>query len=71
MIKVTDQKQSFLKTSETESHLQVQRGVSVNVDRVRLNFKLALQEETDNLMVAKAGAEVERDVIFIILGIYW
>lgn len=38
---------------------------------MRLHVEVALQEETHNLMVTKAGAEVERNVIFIVLGVYW
>lgn len=36
-----------------------------------LHVKVALQEEADHLMMTEAGAEVERSVIFVVLGIYW
>lgn len=56
---------------DTGNHLQVQRRVPVDVDSVWLHVKLALQEEADHLMMTEAGAEVERNVIFVVLGIHW
>lgn len=53
-----------------EIELQVQWCVSVDVDRVRLHVKAALQKEAHNLLVTKAGAEVERNVILIVQSIH-
>lgn len=52
-----------------EIELQVYWCVSVDVDRVRLDVKVALQKETHDVMVTKAGAEVERNVILIVLSV--
>lgn len=56
---------------DTGNHLQVQRRVPVDVDGVWLHVKLTLQEEADHLMMTEAGAEVEWNVIFVVLGIHW
>lgn len=52
------------------NHLQMQRCVPVDVDGVRLHIKVALQEKTDNIAVTVARAEVKRNVVFVVLGIY-
>lgn len=36
-----------------------------------LYVKVALQEEADHLLMTEAGAEVERNVIFVVLGVHW
>lgn len=59
------------KTSNTADDLQVQRRIPVDVHRVRLYIKAALQKKADNFMVTKTSTEVEGDVIFIVLGIHW
>lgn len=38
---------------------------------MRLHIKVALQEEADHLMMTEAGAEVEGNVIFVVLGVDW
>lgn len=44
--------------------------VSIDVDGMRLDVEAALQEETHDLMVTEAGAEVERDVVLVVLGVH-
>lgn len=48
----------------------MQRCVSVDIDRVRLGLQVALQDEANDVLVTEAGAEVEGNVIFVVLGIY-
>lgn len=57
--------------TDTGDHLQVQRRVPVDVDSVWLHVKVALQEEVDHLVMTEAGTEVEGNVVFVVLGIYW
>lgn len=49
----------------------MQRCVPVDVDRMGLNFAAAFEKKMNDLMVTKTGAEVERNVFFIVSGIYW
>lgn len=67
-ISLTDNSQE---ATDTVNHLQVQRCVPVDVDGVRLHVKVALQQETHNLVVTETSAEVERNVIFVVLCINW
>lgn len=53
-----------------EIELQVQRCVSIDVDRVRLHIIVALQKEVHNLLVTETGTEVERNVILIVQSIH-
>lgn len=57
------------RVSDTQEQLQVQRRVSVDIDRVRLGLRAALQDEANDLFMTKARAEVEGDVVFVVLGI--
>lgn len=45
--------------------------VPVDVDGMRQDVKVSLQQETHNLMVAKSCTEMQRHMIFIILSIYY
>lgn len=45
--------------------------VPVDVDGMRQDVKVSLQQETHNLMVAKSRTEMQRHMIFIILSIYY
>lgn len=51
-------------------HSQVQGGVPIDVHHVRLHLEAALQEELHDVVVPKPGAEVQRNVIFVVLSVH-
>ncbi len=50
-------------------NLQVERCVTVDVHRVRLYVKGALQKEADNLLVSKSRAEMKGNMVLVVLSI--
>lgn len=49
---------------------QVQRGISIDINNMWLNFAITLEQELHYIMVSKARTEMEWDMVFIVLGIH-
>lgn len=50
--------------------LQVQGGVSIDVHHMGLHLEAALQQELHNFVVSKSTAEVQRNMVFVVLCIH-
>lgn len=49
---------------------QVQRSVPIDVNHVRLNLQVTLEQVAYYAVVSKSRAEVQRDVVLIILSVH-
>lgn len=48
----------------------MQSCISININHMGLDFKITLEQELDQFMMSKARAEMERNMVFIVLSIY-
>lgn len=53
-----------------KSYSQVQRSVTIDVNDVRLNLQVTLEQVAHYIVVAESRAEVQRDVVLIVLGVH-
>lgn len=52
------------------SYSQVQRSVTIDVNNVRLNLQVTLEQVVHNAVVSKARTEVQGDMVLIVLSIH-
>jgi hypothetical protein len=53
-----------------KSYSQVQRSVTIDVNDVRLNLQVTLEQVAHYIVVSKSRTEVQRDMVFIVLSVH-